>query len=92
MATYHLYKWSVIPSRDPYIAPDLNPGVLVGHRADDPREITTSRIVKAEGRTITTLSGSVYILEDIDPDYLLWLNQNNIPYNHEQPITVKKYT
>ena len=49
----------------------------------------TSSIVKAEGRTITTYSGSVYILQDIEPGYFQWLQDNNIPYHEDNPITLK---
>lgn len=90
MATYHLHKWSVSEKADPFLAPEINPACLAGYRDDEDRPVVTSRIVKVDGRTITTYSGSVYILEDIDPDYLQWLQDNGHNYDPETPIKFKK--
>jgi hypothetical protein len=91
MSTYHLYKWSVVPSfEDPFKAPEINPGRLFGFRDEDPKSVRTSPIVSANGREITTRSGSVYILEDIDPEYLAWLEENGYEYNPADPIKIKK--
>lgn len=91
MATYHLHKWSVSQSSDPYLAPELNRDRLAGFRDDEDRPVVTSRIVKVEGRSITTASGSVYILEEIDPEYLQWLKENgHAEPDYENPITFRK--
>ena len=89
MATYNLRQWFITDDGSPYIAPELRSPRLVGYRDDDPKQIITSSIVKAEGRTITTYSGSVYILQDIEPGYFQWLQDNNIPYHEDNPITLK---
>ena len=90
MATYHLHKWSVIDcsKSDPYTAPELLRKQLAGVRDNEEKQVITSYIVKAEGRTITTYSGSVYILEEIAPEYLVWLRDNNINYDPENPVKV----
>lgn len=86
MAVYSLRRWSVV--RDPYKAPEVSATRLAGLR-DDAKHVTTSIIKKVNGREITTQSGSVYILEDIDPDYLKYLNDTGEHYNPENPIRVK---
>lgn len=88
--TYNLYKWRVVPLYNKsYLAPEANPVCLSGYRNDETFPIKTSPIKKADGRQITTLSGSVYILEDIDVDYLSWCIDNNIDYNYDNPIKIK---
>lgn len=86
MATYHLYKWSVSLNPSPYIAPEANFPRLAGWRVEDDIQVLTSRIVKAEGRNVTTSSGSVYILEEIDPEYLKWMRKFGYTYNPINPI------
>jgi len=88
--TYHLHKWSVMIGCDPFTAPELRAKRLTGYRDDDPREVITSPIQTIEGRTITTLSGSVYVLEDPDPEYLLWMAENGYQYDPENPIKDKR--
>ena len=87
---YHLKNWSLIVRGDPYMAPELSCQQLRGVRDDDPREITTSRIVAVDGRRITTYSGSVYVLEDINEDYLSWMMENGYVYDPENPIKDKR--
>ena len=83
---YHLHRWSVVG--DYGIAPEARHIRLCGFRNTEERMVFTSAVVEANGRSITTESGSVYILEDIDPDYLLMLRDNNIPYDPENPIRI----
>jgi len=91
MAVYHLHNWSVTEGPpDPYRAPERNHKRLHGLREEDDQHVTTGPIVKIEGRNITTYSGSVYILGAIDPDYLVWIKENNIEYDPENPIRLKK--
>jgi hypothetical protein len=90
MATYHLHKWAVVNLYDdPYRAPEINPPCLSGYRDQQEKRIRTSPIDKVDGRTITTKSGSVYILEDMDPEYKEWLDNNNVSFDPENPIKVK---
>ena len=88
---YHLYRWRVINAyNDPYRAPEANPKCLAGYRDKERKAVMTSAIVKAEGRQITTYSGSVYILEDMDPDYRQWLEKNNLSFDPESPLKIIK--
>jgi len=84
---YHLHRWSVVG--DFFKAPEAQRIRLSGFRNQDERRVTTSAVELVEGRRITTVSGSIYILEDIDPDYLNWMVDNNYPYDPENPIKVK---
>jgi hypothetical protein len=90
MATYHLYKWSIQGSFGPYSAPESIRPCLVGFRGEDAKRVITSHIVETNGREITTSSGSVYILEDIDPDYLKYLDASGRTYDPMNPIPMKK--
>ena len=90
MATYHLHKWSVcMDPNDPYSAPEVSYKCLIGYRGDEELPVRTSYISKINGREITTASGSVYILEDISPDYLNWMKDMGIVYNPESPVKFK---
>lgn len=88
MTTYYLHRWSVVGG-DPYRPPEENVIRLSGFRDQDERKINTSVIVGVNGREVTTYSGSVYILEDIDPDYLNFLNDTGKIYDPINPIKVK---
>ncbi len=86
-----LHRWSVTQSSDDsYLAPEQVSACLLGIRESDGRYVRTSPIVKADGKQITTKSGSVYILDDMDPDFRLWLEEQGIEYDPENPITFKK--
>lgn len=90
MAEYHLYKWSVVISEDPYQAPETNHQRLRGYRDSENRAVKTSPLIKVDGRKITTQSGNIYILEDIDANYLKWMQDNGYEYNPENPIKDKR--
>ncbi len=90
MAEYHLHKWSVSSENDPWKAPEAQAKCLAGIRCEDDQQVVTSPIVSIEGRRVTTASGSVYILEDIDPDYVTWMKDNDIEYDPENPIRIKR--
>ncbi len=90
MSTYKLHHWSVQIKPNPYAAPqtagmDIR---LVGYRDDESRAVITSPVMKVEGKTITTRSGSVYLLQDIDPAYEAWMKSVGIAYDPENPIKV----
>ncbi len=90
MATYHLHCWSIGSRYDnnPNAAPGQQRRSLFGKRAEDDKEIITSYIVKVDGKNVTTYSGSVYILEDIDPTYLAWMTEHGYTYDPENPIKI----
>ena len=90
MATYHLHRWSIGTrfNQEPSAGPGQQHRSLFGIRAEDGREVVTSYIVKVEGKNITTYSGSVYILEDIDPTYLAWMTEHGYTYDPENPIKI----
>lgn len=86
---YKLYRWSVRDNNSPYTPPESIRRSLVGYRDDDTTMVVTSFVVSVNGREITTKSGSVYILQDIDPNYLQWLNDNKFIYDYNNPIKLK---
>lgn len=91
MSGIRLHRWSVTGSSDnPFAAPEQNLPCLVGIRDSDGKYVRTSPIAKAEGKEITTKSGTLYILEDMDPDFRLWLEEQGIAYDPENPITFKE--
>lgn len=73
--------WSV--GGGPYDAPEVR---RLSGTLENGKQITTSPIVDANGRSVRTRSGSLYLLGDISTDYLKWMQENNIAYDHEQPI------
>ena len=95
---YILRDWCVCfrPSADPYTPPELLSSCLGGKiygradRFEDGNEVTTSRIVKSEGRKVTTKSGSVYVLEGPPAkSYLDFLKSIGYDYDEENPIKIK---
>src|SRR6185369_16286378 len=67
-------NWGVVTrTPNPYVAPECGVLCVSGEIKDHPTrgdtDITTSRIVGAEGRLITTSSGSVYRLGEPHPEY-----------------------
>jgi hypothetical protein len=91
MARYNLHRWSVESVGKAYWAPEQMRIALAGFRDQDIKKVITSSIVHVNGREITTASGSIYILQDIDPDYLTWMEKEGIVYDPINPIKVKKY-
>lgn len=88
MATYHLYRWSVVGD-SPYTAPELRRIRLSGFRDQDAKAVITSHVVNVKGREVETSSGSTYILEDVSPDYLQFLEDTGEKYDPENPIRIK---
>ena len=89
MVTYRLRQWSVVLDNDPYAAPEVRGIMLKGYRDDETdHHVITSKVMKVEGRKVTTRN-SVYLLEDIEPEYLQWMKDNNVPYDDDVPIRIK---
>ena len=85
--------WSITSTDDAYTPPEFRTislhGAVSGHpNFPDGSKITTSPVVKAESRVITTRSGKVYMLGEVDPGYLTYLLSIGREYNHESPIRV----
>lgn len=96
---YILRHWSVgtRPVTDPFMAPESTPyPTLAGYRRlpgqdqSEEEPVITSSIMKADGRVITTYSGSTYTLEEPDPDYIQWMKDNGLTYDPINPIKFKK--
>jgi hypothetical protein len=91
----HLQDWFVrfSPNR-PYAAPEVSStclaGIVTGHpRKRDGKHVITSRIAAAEGRVVTTKSGTRYRLGCINRKYRRWLRKQKLEYKPKQPVTVK---
>jgi len=88
-------NWSCVAGQGvtPYTAPECLTIALRGDAVNHPKlgskNILTSHIVKAEGRIITTASGSVYQLGTVDPDYAKYMEEQDKPINAINPILVK---
>lgn len=91
-----LENWAVY-CPDPYQAPEIRRDCLIGHVYDDPRgredgkSVVTSYIVAANGKEITTYSGTVYVLGKPADEYLTWTKEHDIDFDPENPITFKSY-
>lgn len=90
MVTYHLHRWSVgFYENGPYQAPEQRRTCLFGYRDEEATKVRTSPIVSIHGREIHT-ENNIYILEDIDPDYLQWLHDSGLTYDANDPIKLRK--
>ncbi len=92
MTAVRLDNWSV--GSDPYAAPELKRvwlhGVCTGHpHKPDGERVRTSNIKSADGRTVTTESGTVYRLGRVDPGYRKWLREKGLAYDPRAPVKVK---
>lgn len=90
-----LDNWACVSaSDDPYKSPEASglalKGQVVDHpRFDDGKLIRTSRVIKATGRTVVTISGSVYELGDPEPGYVAWLKEQGLTFNPDHPIVIR---
>lgn len=92
-----LYKWSIgYAAGQDYVAPEIAKIGLIGKVYNHPRkpdgwEVRTSAVVAANGRIITTHSGTVYELRgDPDPGYVAWLAANNLPpLDLDNPVKIR---
>lgn len=84
-----LEQWAITgnPYRDPEAGGQRLSGEVYGDpRACDGKRCLTSPIAAVDGRVITTMSGTRYVLGEPAPEYLWWLNMNNIAFDPENPI------
>lgn len=91
-----LEQWSVVylDEWNCYTAPERRPrglrGIVHGHpRHEDGTRITTSRIGSANGRRVTTESGSVYHLGDAEEAFLLVCAERGIVVDSENPVKIR---
>lgn len=89
LTTYTLDNWGVVSTGDWYQAPELQRKILVGTRREDGKSIHTSFIVGADGRTITTYSGSKVTLGEANPEYIQYLKVIGQELDEENPIRMK---
>jgi hypothetical protein len=93
-----LEHWSVGSDIEPgsFVAPEHHArflaGKVYGHpgRHHDGKTIRTSRIVGAEGRRVSTKSGTVYELGEPEPAYRAWLAQHHPDWDPENPVKVHR--
>jgi hypothetical protein len=89
VSEYRLENWSVYCG-DPYQPPELGGIRLHGTRVGEDSPVVTNYVDHVEGRRVTTLTGSVYVLGEPDPQYLRWMAENGHAYDPEQPIRVRR--
>lgn len=90
---YRLEQWKIITSDDGYTAPELQRKTLAGRVFDNPNfedgtKIFTSRPVKVEGKIVTTMSGSQYLLGELDPKYAKWVKENYPQFDPDNPLKI----
>jgi len=90
---HELHNWSIV-GITPYAAPEqgscLAGQIFLHPQFTDGDKIQTSRITAADGRTITTESGSIYqLVGDPDPGYVQYCDETNKPLDLENPIQFK---
>lgn len=97
---YTLENWAVVDiPNNPYVPPECKRKCLQGTCAERAREVyyrtprdiqkdevTTSPIEKIEGKRITTRSGTVYILGEVNPEYVSFLKAIGKELDQENPI------
>ena len=91
-----LIDWEVVGQRTPYMAPEAMTAHLQGNVYNHPNPdvvngkfVTTSRIVDSSGLTVTTLSGTKYILGTINKNYLKYIKDSGLKYDPLNPVKVK---
>ena len=93
---YRLKEWGVVYGDAIGFTPpelcDLHAvGIIYDHPAfPDGKLIKTSPVVKADGRALTTYSGSIYILDGSpSQDYLDFLKEIDYEYDDDNPVKIK---
>lgn len=89
-----IWNWHVTPTWSSlYKAPELRrvclSGTIAEHKGRKDCQVMTSYIVAVDGKLITTRSGSVYRLGEIDPEYRKYLAEERPNWDPENPITIK---
>jgi hypothetical protein len=88
MAEYTLENWSVYA--DPYKAPEVGAIRLHGTRSGHELPVLTNYVDRVDGRRVTTLSGSVYVLGEPSAKYRQWMAENGIAYDPEHPVRIRR--
>ena len=83
-----LTNWCVI-TRNATTEPEMHlAGIVHGHHSiPDARDVTTSKVIAANGRLVTT-EHTVYELGDPDPEYAAYLKSINFAYDPLNPIRI----
>lgn len=87
-----LRNWSVVlAGGSPYTAPELRAMCLHGLADNHPnfpdgKEITTSDIVSADGRVVTTRSRQYLLEGDPSPQYRAYLESSGVALDEKNPI------
>lgn len=90
-----LHDWAVRSRyENPYMAPEINPPVLIGKSYGDPRRedghlVKTTPIAIATGRIVITAGGTTYRLGRIDREYRAWLEKSGCGYDPREPIKTR---
>lgn len=91
MDTLKIEDWAV--TVDPYAAPELGRQYLTGlcpERGRSGDRIRTSRIVKADGRLVTTASGRTYEVGKPSAEYLRFLEEAGLIYDEDKPLAPRR--
>lgn len=80
---YILKNWCVRSDASPYQPPELAKIYLSGEVYDHPafpegKRISTSNIKEINGPYVTTNSGSVYLLDEPDPKFVKFCEENGV--------------
>jgi hypothetical protein len=91
---YRLEEWATVIYPDPWQPPEMQSiairGKIYNHpNYEDGHEIITSSIASANGKIITTKSGSIYQLGKINKEFVKWMEDNKISFDPENPVTMK---
>ena len=91
----HFKNWYVkMPAANIFVAPECMQPIIVGNIFNHPNYkdntiIMTSCIVESNGKTITTMSGSQYLIEgEPSNDYKEYCFQHNIVIDLNNPISI----
>lgn len=99
---YRLENWHTTSTGGAYLAPESAETSICGDcygRYDvlidgtsmtDGTRITTGPVVELEGRTVTTSSGSKYLLGAPDPTWVTWMAEKGIAFDPAKPLRWKK--
>lgn len=89
-----IVSWRLVHSEaGPFTAPELRTSHLRGQVFGHPRKpdgllVTTSAIVSVEGRLVQT-TNNLYELFEPSSDYLVWLQEQGLKLDAENPIKLK---